>query len=156
MSESTTDTPSNRIPRRRLGDVPRRIIIAVLLLGAVAGIFFTGRMAVTGFEDTSGTLPESVDRLIPPAGAEVLRQSQVGIDVADGFDAYLQINGVEVRSAEDGLIKDLGTGLVLFQPGPETPVEELNTNQNCIVAFVYEQIEGPSTAQPVSWCFQAA
>ena len=115
----------------------------------------TGRLAVTGFEDTSGVLPDSVDRLIPPSGAEVLRQSQVGIDVADGYDAYLQINGVEVRNAEDGLIKDLGTGLVLFQPGPDRPIEELNTNQNCVVAFVYDQVDGPSTAQPVSWCFQA-
>lgn len=150
MSEPTTDTP-----RRRLGDLPRRILITLVVLGALAGIFVTGRLAVTGFEDTSGVLPDSVDRLIPPSGAEVLRQSQVGIDVADGYDAYLQINGVEVRNAEDGLIKDLGTGLVLFQPGPDRPIEELNTNQNCVVAFVYDQVDGPSTAQPVSWCFQA-
>ncbi len=150
MSEPTTDTP-----RRRLGDLPRRILITLVVLGALTGIFLTGRLAVTGFDDTSGVLPDSVDRLIPPSGAEVLRQSQVGIDVADGYDAYLQINGVEVRNAEDGLIKDLGTGLVLFQPGPDRPIEELNTNQNCVVAFVYDQVDGPSTAQPVSWCFQA-
>lgn len=150
MSEQTAETP-----RRRLGDVPRRILITLVVLGALAGIFLTGRLAVTGFENTSGVLPDSVDRLIPPSGAEVLRQSQVGIDVADGYDAYLQINGVEVRNAEDGLIKDLGTGLVLFQPGPDRPIEELNTNQNCVVAFVYDQVDGPSTAQPVSWCFQA-
>jgi hypothetical protein len=151
VSEPTTDTP-----RRRLGDLPRRLIITVLILGSLVGIFFTGRMAVTGFDNTSGNLPESVDRLIPPSGAEVLRQSQVGIDVADGFDAYLQINGVEVRTAEEGLIKDLGTGLVLFQPGPGRPVETLNVNQNCVVAFVYDELEGPGAAQPVSWCFQAA
>lgn len=151
MSEPTTDTP-----RRRLGALPRRLILTVLIVGSVVGIFFTGRMAVTGFEDTSGNLPESVDRLIPPSGAEVLRQSQVGIQVAEGFDAYLQVNGVEIRTAEEGLIKDLGTGLVVFQPGPDTPVETLNTNQNCIVAFVYDQLEGPQAAQPVSWCFEAA
>ena len=62
---------------------------------------------------------------------------------------------VEVRTAEDGLIKDLGTGLILFQPGPDRPVEELNTNQNCVVAFVFDQLEGPSAAQPVTWCFEA-
>jgi hypothetical protein len=150
VTQPTTDTP-----RRQLGDVARRIIIAVLLVGAVAGIFFTGRMAITGGNEASGSLPDSVDRLIPASGSEVLRQSQVGIDVADGYDAYLQINGVEVRTAEDGLIKDLGTGLILFQPGPDRPVEELNTNQNCVVAFVFDQLEGPSAAQPVTWCFEA-
>jgi hypothetical protein len=142
-------------PRRRLGDVPRRIIITVLVVGALVGIFFTGRMAITGSNEASGSLPDAVDRLIPESGSEVLRQSQVGIDVADGYDAYLQVNGVEIRTSEDGLIKDLGTGQILFQPGPDRPVEELNPNQNCIVAFVYDQLEGPTTAQPVSWCFQA-
>ncbi|MEI2700010.1 MAG: hypothetical protein V9E94_17345 [Microthrixaceae bacterium] len=150
MTPSTTEAS-----RRRLGDVPRRIIIAVLILGALVGIFLTGRLAITGGNEASGALPESVDRLIPASGSEVLRQSQVGIDVADGFDAYLQINGVEVRTAEDGLIKDLGTGLILFQPGPDRPVEELNPNQNCVTAFVFDQLEGPTTAQPVTWCFQA-
>jgi len=147
--------PTKDRTRPQLGDVPRRIIIIVLIIGAFAGIFFTGRMAITGDDQTSDALPDSVDRLIPASGSEVLRQSQVGIDVADGFDAYLQINGVEIRSAEDGLIKDLGTGLILFQPGPDRPVETLNTNQNCVVAFVFDPIEGPSAAQAVSWCFEA-
>lgn len=133
----------------------RTALLAVLVLGSLVGLFLTGRAAVTGGDETSGALPDTVDRLIPASGAEVLRQSQVGIDVADGYDAYLQINGVEVRSAEDGLIKDLGTGLILYQPGPGRPVEELNTEQNCVVAFVHEQVEGPETAQPVTWCFQA-
>ena len=133
----------------------RRIVITLHIVGVVAGLFFTGRWAVTGFDDASGALPDSVDRLIPASGAEVLRQSQVGIDVADGYDAYLLVNGVEIRSSKDGLIKDLGTGLIQFQPGPDRPVEELNTNQNCVTAFVFDQREGPETAQPVTWCFQA-
>ena len=134
---------------------PARKSLGTVYRNSLAGIFFTGRMAITGGNEASGSLPDSVDRLIPASGSEVLRQSQVGIDVADGYDAYLQINGVEVRTAEDGLIKDLGTGLILFQPGPDRPVEELNTNQNCVVAFVFDQLEGPTAAQPVTWCFEA-
>lgn len=130
-------------------------MLTALIAGSLVGLFFTGKAAVTGGNEASDALPEVVDRVIPPSGAEVPRQSQVGIDVADGHDAYLQINGVEVRTAEDGLIKDLGTGLVQFQPGPDKPVEELNPGQNCMVAFVYDETEGPETAQPVSWCFEA-
>jgi hypothetical protein len=135
--------------------VARRLFITVVVVGCLVGLFLTGRAAITGGDETSNALPDSVDRLIPASGSEVLRQSEVGIDVADGFDAYLQINGTEIRTSEDGLIKDLGTGLILYRPGPDRPIEELNTNQNCVVAFVYDQLEGPETAQPVSWCFQA-
>ena len=67
-------------------------------------------MAATGDEQSSSALPDYVDRLIPASGAEVLRQATVGIDVADGYDAYLVINGRRIATAEDGLIKDLGTG----------------------------------------------
>lgn len=132
----------------------RRAIITVLVLGALAGIFFTGRAAVTGTGGSSD-LPDSVERLIPGAGQQVLRQSQVGIDLADGYDAYLQINGVEVRDASQGLVKDLGTGLVQFQPAEGRPVQELNSGQNCMIAFVWRPPDPPSTAMPVSWCFTA-
>ncbi len=151
MTDTTTAAPQ----RRRLGDVVRRLLLAVVILGCLVGLFYTGRAAVTGNDESSNALPDTVDRLIPASGSEVLRQTQVGIDVGEGQDAYLLVNGVEIRDAQDGLIKDLGTGLILFQPGPGRPVEELNPNQNCVVAFVYDQLDGPSAAQPVSWCFQA-
>lgn len=148
--------PLTPAPRARPGrDIARKVILTVLIVGSLVGLFFTGKAAVTGGNEASNALPDVVDRVVPPSGAEVPRQSQVGIDVADGHDAYLQINGVEVRTAEDGLVKDLGTGLVQFQPGPGRPVEELNAGQNCVVAFVYDQLDGPDTAQPVSWCFEA-
>lgn len=135
-------------------------IVTVLILGALAGIFFTGRIAVTGLDSSSENLPDSVDRLIPGSGQQVLRQSQVGIDVADGYDAYLQVNGVTISTAAEGLIKD-GTGLVQFQPGPpsetapDRPIETLNQGQNCVTAFVWDQLEGQATAEPVAWCFNA-
>ena len=87
-------------------------------------------------------------------GIAVVRQAQVGIDLVDGYDAYLQINGVSIQTAEDGLLKD-GTGLVQFQPGPDRPIESLNPGQNCVTAFVWDQLEGQATAEPVAWCFDA-
>jgi hypothetical protein len=143
------------ITRRTLGDGQRRAIIILLVLAALTGIVFTVRWADTGTSSGSGRLPESVDRLIPVAGGEVPRQSPVGIDVADGFDAYLVINGVEIRNASDGLVRDLGTGLVQFQPAPGLAIETLETDQNCVVAFVWNQLEGQSSGVPVSWCFSA-
>lgn len=136
-------------------DIVRRVVILVAIIGSLVGLFFTGRAAQTGLGATSASLPDHVERLIPASGAEVPRQSQVGIDVADGYDAYLIINGTEVRSGEEGLITDLGTGLVLFQPGDGKIVESLHGGRNCVVAMVWDQLEGPTTAVPVSWCFDA-
>jgi hypothetical protein len=147
----TTNPPVQS--RRQLGDASRRAIITVLILGSIVGIVFTVRAAQTGTENES--LPDTVERTIPVAGGEVPRQSLVGIELADRHDAYLVINGVTVRDAADGLIKDLGTGLVQFQPAPGLPVESLESGQNCVVAYVWDQIEDVSTAQPVSWCFTA-
>jgi hypothetical protein len=140
----------------RLTDVQRRVVIAVILVVALVGIVVATRMAVTGDDSTSEALPDNVDRVIPASGAEVLRQATVGIDVADGYDAYLVINGVEITTAEDGLIKDLGTGLVQFIPGPGKPVETLSSERNCVIAMVWDQTEGQSAASPVNWCFTAA
>lgn len=148
-------TPTAARPRVGPRDLARKLIITLVIVGALVGLFYTGRAAVTGPDSTSGSLPDSVERLIPASGSEVLRQSQVGLDVADGYDAYLVVNGVEIRTAEDGLIKDLGTGLILFQPGPETPVESLNQGTNSVIAYVFDQTEGPTVAQPVSWRFEA-
>ena len=152
---ASSSAPGAERTRPRLSDPARKALITVLILGALAGIFFTGMYAVTGSDSTSSNLPNYVDRLIPVSGAEVPRQSPVGIDVAEGYDAYLLINGEEIRTTQDGLIKDLGTGLVQFQPAPGFAIESLENGQNCVVAYVWNQVEEESTASPVSWCFNA-
>jgi hypothetical protein len=130
--------------------------MGLLLLGAVAGLVVTVMLATTGDDATSDSTPEFVDRLIPPSGSEVLRQATVGIDVANGYDASLIINGTEIRSAEDGLVTDLGSGLIQFTPGAGKPIESLEPEQNCVTALVWRTTEGERSAVPVSWCFNAA
>lgn len=153
-TESESAAPGRR-RRFRLDDRLRTVLMVLLIVGALAGLFFVGREAVTGTDSTSDALPSSVERLVPASGDEVLVQAQVGLDLADGYDAYLILNGEEIRTAEDGLIRGLGNGLIVYQPGPGKPVESLNSGQNCVVAMVWDVLETPETAEPVSWCFQA-
>ena len=141
--------------RFRLDDRLRTVITTLLIVGSLGGLFFIGRAAVTGTDSTSSALPRSVERLVPASGDEVLVQAQVGLDLADGYDAYLIVNGTEIRTPEDGLIRGLGNGLIVFQPAPGKPVESLNPGQNCVVAMVWDELETIDTAEPVSWCFQA-
>jgi hypothetical protein len=141
--------------RRELSPPTRNAIAAVLILAALAGLVLTVQAAVTGDDDTSRALPDSVERLLPESGSEVLTQSTVGVDLAVGYDAYLIINGTEIRDEEGGLFKDMGTGLVTYQPGAGE-IEELEAEKNCVIAMVWDQTEGPKFADPVSWCFTAA
>jgi hypothetical protein len=128
----------------------------LLLLGALAGLVVTVTLATTGNDATSDATPDFVDRLVPASGSEVLRQASVGIDVANGYDATLIINGEEIRTAEDGLIKDGGSGLITFTPGEGRPVESLQSERNCVTALVWKTTDGEQSAVPVSWCFNAA
>lgn len=142
--------------RRQLPDWARRIIIVVLVVGALTGLVLTTRAAVTGSDPTSDALPDSVLALVPAPDSEVLAQSQVGIRVEPGYDGYLVVNGVEVRTSVDGLRKDLGSGRIDFQPGPNTAVPSLNPERNCVTAVIWKQSEGPRASRPIPWCFNAA
>lgn len=144
--------PSRR--RRELSDRWAYTIMAILVVGALAGIVVAVMLASTGGDRTSEVLPESVDRLIPTSGSEILAQATVGIDVKQGYDADLIVDGKEIRTAADGLVRQTGTGLVQFTPGEGRPVTRLESGRNCITAMVWEQTEPRSTAKPVNWCFK--
>ncbi|MGI9578438.1 MAG: hypothetical protein ACR2OH_09585 [Microthrixaceae bacterium] len=145
--------PTGRAP---MNPRARNAIAAIVIIGAIVGMVFTFRLAVTGDGNTSQALPDSVDRLIPASGDEVLSQSEIGVDLATGFDAYLIVNGTEIRDEADGLKRELGLGTVTYQPGVGKPVEALQPDKNCVIAMVWPQHDGPDSAEPLSWCFTAA
>lgn len=151
--------PSKGAPVAEPERIPRRVqnaIAVLIVLGALVGLFFTVRAATTGSDEASDSLPDSVDRLIPDSGTEVLRQSAVGIDVAAGYDAELVVNGTSIPVGSEGLTKDMGTGLIRFVPGPGRVIESLLAERNCVLAHVWPQSQGRSAAETVSWCFTAS
>ncbi len=66
-TQGDESTPKGMNPRLRTA------IATVIALGAVIGLAFTAKAAVTGDAETSLALPDAVDRLIPASGDEVLR-----------------------------------------------------------------------------------
>lgn len=137
----------------------RRLIIAVTL-GIVAYLlWYINANAVTGDQSTSLSKPSYVLRLIPTSGASVLVQDRVGIDLANGYDAYLNLNGIEIRNVvvdpeADGLVRS-GTGTISYQPADGHRVEQLASGENCVTAFIWKQEDGRDTAKPLRWCFTA-
>jgi hypothetical protein len=139
----------------------RRLIITIAVVGAGVALIYVGRNAVVGSDSSSSNTIAGVERLIPTSGSNVLTQSIVGIDIADGYDATLDINGTIITDVaegpeDEGLRKNLTIGLVEYVPGPGKEIESLNSGRNCVIASVWKQSEGPTTAKPMSWCFDAA
>ena len=137
----------------------RLLYIAAVALAAGLAVYAYQNGAV-GNDATSQSHPSYVERLIPASGASVLRQYEVGIDVANGYDATLTINGTTISNLldqdhPDGLQKNLAVGLITYTPGDGKRVTELESGRNCVIAQVWKLSEGESTAKPTEWCFNA-
>jgi hypothetical protein len=134
-------------------NLTRRLFFGALVALAVAAMAIAisnGRTAPTAQADRS----EAIDAFVPNQGADVLRQSTVGIDVADGYQARLVVNGVNIP--DDQLSGDRGLGQYFFTPGPGLVLESLSGGQNCVLATYWLAAESPDRGQTVRWCFSAA
>lgn len=146
-------TAANVPPKPRVPMALQWAIAAMILTAAAIGLGYTVSWANTGAEGETGRFPDTVVRVTPPEGASVPRQTSVSIQVAEAHDAFFVIDGVALRGPEDGVHKDLGTGVITFQPGPDTPFEELPQQNLCVYATVWDLREGLNSAATFPWCF---
>ena len=93
----------------------------------------------------------SIERLIPEPDSKILQQDQVGIDLAPGYEATLQID--QTPNPDDQLTKVGPLNQVFFQPGPGKAFEFWPAGQNCVVATFWKTEQGPTSAVNRSWCF---
>jgi hypothetical protein len=136
----------------------RRLLITAALAVVVVLAVYINNNAVTGDNETSLSKPSYVERLIPDSGSDVPVQSQIGLDLATGYDAYLEINGTEIRNTvtdptADGLQKTLTVGRIVYVPMPGHRIEKLQSGLNCVTAMIWKQEDGQATAKPLRWCF---
>lgn len=154
MSEPTSEP----IPPIDLPPTSTRHKIAVVAALAIAiGAMY---LAVTRTSEDSDDLPvgaasrpDVVERLIPFDGASVLRQAEMGIDLAPGYEGALIINGVEIPEAEMRLVPEQNQAF--FAPGEGKVIEELPGGTTCIVAIAWRSSVGRGTQdEPFRWCFE--
>lgn len=140
----------------------RRVVMIGLALLALGLIVYAAMDSSTGLDNASEAKPPSVLRFEPPSGSEVLKQATVGIEVKTGYNAYLDINGVTIKTVADtpdgdGLRKIPMNGLYIsYTPGPGRKVPALKSERNIVTAYVYKSEEGPASAVPIQWSFNAA
>ena len=148
---------SEPVRRPRMSDTRFRLLIAVMVATAGVALYAGVRATDTGGEDpvTVSGRPDVVEHLVPGAGDEVIRQAELGVDLAPGYDGTLLVNGVEIPTEELRRVPEQNQ--VFFTPGEGKVVEKLNAGPNCASAIVWKASAGRGTAddQSFRWCFEA-
>ncbi|HWH34932.1 MAG TPA: hypothetical protein VNT56_06370 [Acidimicrobiales bacterium] len=137
-----------------MSDGARRAVTGALLALALAGFVY----AFTLNSSNVDILPtgDAVEALVPPDGSQVLRQSEVGIDLAPEWTGVLQVNGIEIP--EDQLRRVDAQNQVFFTPGPGQEIEELPPGRVSLVALIWRPVAGETRADAdtVRWSIQVA
>lgn len=130
----------------------RRVVIGLLLLTAVGLLYVAGRNGTTEPEPilTEG----AVEAVIPGNGSpSVLRQAEIGIDLAAGWTGELNINGVPIP--EDQLRRVDQLNQLFFMPGEGKEIERLAAGRVLVIASIWKFDEGETRedARQVTWSF---
>jgi len=140
------------------GPPPASLRYKVVIAGALVVAAATMAIAVMRTntdEDTPAEVagrPDVVEHLIPPRGTEQLRQSELGIDLAPGYEGALSVNGLSIPTNELRLVPEQNQ--VFFTPGEGKAIEELNAGPVCVIAVVWKSADGRGVAdQTFRWCF---
>lgn len=136
-------------------DTRYRIFVAVALAAAAAAMGIAVAATNTGDADDPASVsaaPNVVEHLVPPAGSEQLRQSELGIDLAAGYEAALSVNGTEIPTDELRLVPEQNQ--VFFTPGEGKVIEELPGGKVCVLALVWKSSVGRGAQdRSFQWCF---
>jgi hypothetical protein len=151
-------------PPQPLFSLRRLAIVAVLAL-AVLCLYVAGRSG--GDSDAAGVsgADAPIESYQPGPGGRVLRQSEVGVVLKDGYDGRITIDGVAIPEEQMvGAIDpsnpeyDPETGprpnnkaVVKFQPGPGRAVTEYATGSVEITIRYWRIADGPDSAQTTSY-----
>lgn len=164
-------------PKRQTEGVKRRpnrqnlLVSAGLGLG-VAIIILGFRSAETGRD--AQRLPSVVETISPGPGDEVLRQSQVFVDLVSGYNAVLIIDGVELPVTRlDELTKgpnvkpgsqvdipptaiyDPGNCTISYLPQDGAPIEEFTQGKHSAAIVYWKVTDDRSKGKSFSWEFSA-
>ncbi|HVM53220.1 MAG TPA: hypothetical protein VM262_08495 [Acidimicrobiales bacterium] len=130
----------------------RRVVIGLLLLAAVGAFWAAG---IHGTTEQQPILTQgAVEAFIPaPNSPSVVRQAEIGIDLAEGWTGELVINGIPIP--DDQLRRNDPLNQLFFTPGEGREIERLDAGQVTVVARIWRPVDGETReqAREVSWSF---
>ncbi|HTN78538.1 MAG TPA: hypothetical protein VMK16_02595 [Acidimicrobiales bacterium] len=131
----------------------RRIGISALIAAALVTIV-VGFMQVQTGDSTTTPVDPAIEALVPQPGELVLRQSQVGVDLAPGYEGTLDIDSTPIP--DDQLTINAPLNQVFYQPGPGKEFSQFAPGRHCVTAHFFKSVDGPDTARAYSWCFNVS
>jgi hypothetical protein len=153
---------SHRVELRRLG-------IAAVVAVALALIVYGFASAQTGDQAVEISDP-AIERVLPLPGSLVLRQSQVGADLAPGYTGVLIIDGQEIptqnaqapgQANSDAAVNvdavfDLSQNTILFLPRQGATIEEFAPGDHQMTVVYWKLDESRDDARTFTWNFKVS
>ena len=121
---------------------------------------------------TSTQLPDAIEQITPvPDAVQVLSQSQVVVDLAEGYEGRLRIDDVEfptlrmenltnddVEPGEQveipaGVVLEPGNDTLTFTPGPDIDIERFDEGLHTVRVTYWPSDRGEGAARSYSWTF---
>jgi hypothetical protein len=147
----------------------RRLLASLVVAVALALIIFGFASAQTGDQAVEITDP-GIERVLPLPGALVLRQSQVGADLAPGYRGILIIDGQEIPTQDaqatgDGnndvsvnldAVFDLAQNTVLFLPRQGATIEQFAPGDHQMTVLYWKLDETRQQAKRFDWKFKVS
>ncbi len=142
-----------------------RWTVTLLAIGmAVAFFMFATRRTVVGV-DGPATDPAVVSQT-PGPGDRVLRQTEVGAELKQGYDGRIIINGQEVpedqmegaldpnsKAAHKFGVRPNNRNKVFFQPGTGKILDTFSGREVTITVRFWREADGPAKARTITWQF---
>ena len=143
-----------------------------LIVAAALGLIVLGFASATTGDKSTTINDAAVERVIPHPGDLVLRQSEVGVDLAAGYRGILIVDGQEIPTfditASDtgaatpfGKIVDArydkGQNTVLFSPQEGSTVQAFSPGRHKVTAIFWRDgVEAREQGRAVTWFFSVS
>ena len=141
-----------------------------IALGIVL-IVFGFASGITG--DEARSFPAAIERMSPADGDRVLRQAQIIVDFTTGYEASLNIDGIELpvtrldelsssgaQPAPGAQVElpatavfDPGNNVISFQPQPGALIESFTQGEHVATVRYWKILDGETKARTYQWRF---
>lgn len=145
--EDTKPTTQSLTARETLR---RRLIMGGLLLVALNAIVFAVVSSDTSSRD--GVASPLVEAILPAAGAVILPQGEIGVDLSENMIAEMTMDGV-VLPTDEFEVADPGRGVYVYQPGAGRAFERWRQGNHTVGACFWDSTlpEPPPVPECTSW-----
>ena len=130
----------------------RRLVTGALLAFAAWLLVFS--FATSEDEPVPDARDRTIRRVFPDDGTVAIRQDAIGVELAFGYSAVLQIDRTEIP--DDQIDQISGINRLSFTPGEGKEITALSPGRHCATTLYWPSGRSREDARRYSWCFTAA